>query len=273
METLAQRQRRTARILELLHQTYPHAECALTHHNPYELLVATILSAQCTDKRVNMVTPAVFKRYPDARALARAVPAELEQMIASTGFFRNKTKNLLGMAQAVVERHDGAIPDSMEQLHQLPGVGRKTANVVLGTAFGKNEGVVVDTHVHRITRLLGLTAADDPIKIELDLMKVLPQDEWSNFSHMLIHHGRNICVARKPQCEVCPLYDYCPGHRPLHDEAPRAAARKPPAVRKTAARKTAAPARKSSSASRKPAAPATKPAAPARKAGKAAKRG
>jgi endonuclease-3 len=221
MESKAARVRRVKRIIEVLHQTYPGATCELTHDNPYQLLVATILSAQCTDKRVNMVTPALFERWPTAADLAEAGPEELEKAIQSTGFFRNKAKSLLGMSRAVVERHGGCIPDSMDELRDLPGVGRKTANVVLGTAFHKEEGVVVDTHVGRISRLLALTDQSDPEKIERDLMTVVPRKEWTNFSHLLIHHGRNICVARKPRCEVCPLYDLCPGHRPLHDEPAR----------------------------------------------------
>lgn len=215
MESEVTRRRRVRKLLELLHETYPGATCALIHENPYQLLVATILSAQCTDKRVNVVTPALFARFPRASALARAETGELERLIQSTGFFRNKTRSLLGMSQAVVERFEGEIPDTLDELTQLPGVGRKTANVVLGTSFGKQEGVVVDRHVTRVSRLLALTDCTDPEKIEQDLMHIVPREEWTNFSHMLIHHGRQICIARRPRCEICPLYDYCPGHRPL----------------------------------------------------------
>lgn len=208
-------------ILARLHQTYPGATCELDYVSPYQLLVATILAAQCTDKRVNMVTPALFARYPDAAALARADADELERMVQSTGFFRNKTRSLLGMSQTVVREFGGRIPDTMEALTGLPGVGRKTANVILGTAFHKEEGVVVDTHVTRLAALLGLTSHTDAEKIERDLMEVVPRAEWTNFSHLLIHHGRNICIARRPRCEVCPLYDVCPGHRSLEGGRPR----------------------------------------------------
>jgi endonuclease-3 len=193
-----------------LHQTYPDAHCALNHANAYQLLVATILSAQCTDARVNMVTPALFARYPSATALADADPAELEEMIRSTGFFRSKTKSLIGMARGVVERHGGEIPDEMDALTKLPGVGRKTANVILGNAFGKDVGVVVDTHVTRLSNRLGLTTEQDPVKIEQDLMKSFPREQWTLLSHLLIDHGRAICIARAPKCPICPLADICP---------------------------------------------------------------
>jgi endonuclease III len=199
-----------AETFRRLHETYPDAHCALHHANAYQLLVATILSAQCTDARVNMVTPALFARFPDAHALAGADPAELEEMIRSTGFFRSKTKSLLGMARAVVERHGGEIPDEMDALTRLPGVGRKTANVILGNAFGKNEGVVVDTHVTRLSNRLGLTTQQDPVKIEQDLLGQFPRDQWTLLSHLLIDHGRAICIARAPKCPQCPLADLCP---------------------------------------------------------------
>jgi endonuclease-3 len=202
--------RRIGPIIAKLKETYPDATCALTHENPLQLLVATILSAQCTDARVNMVTPGLFRKYHTAADFARAVPAELEEEIKPTGFFRNKTKSILGMAQAVVERHGGTVPNTMEELVKLPGVGRKTANVVLGTAFGLNEGVVVDTHVARLTNRLDLTRQSDPVKIEQDMMKLVPRAEWTNFSHLLIHHGRQICEARRPKCEICPINDLCP---------------------------------------------------------------
>jgi endonuclease-3 len=201
---------RVARLLEVLQNHWGHATCELDHDNPYQLLVATILSAQSTDKRVNMVTPALFERYPDARALAAADPAELEEMIRSTGFYRNKAKHLLGMARRVVERHDGEIPANMDDLVALPGVARKTANVVLGTAFGIDAGVVVDTHVKRVAGRLGLTGETDPVKIERDLMDQVPRDRWTDVAHQLIWHGRRICHARSPDCDHCPLAPLCP---------------------------------------------------------------
>jgi endonuclease III len=172
--------------------------------------VATILSAQCTDARVNVVTKDLFRKYRSAGDYAAANPAVFEGEIRSTGFFRNKTKSVIGMAQALVERFDGRVPDSMAALTTLPGVGRKTANVVLGNAFGKDEGIVVDTHVARIAKLLALTRQSDPVKIEQDLMRVVPRRRWTLFAHLLIHHGRQICIARRPRCEVCPLADLCP---------------------------------------------------------------
>ena len=204
---------RIGAIIRRLYARYPDARCALDHENPLQLLVATILSAQCTDARVNMVTKNLFRRYRTAAEYADADPAAFEQEIRSTGFFRNKTKSVLGMARALVERHGGRVPDTMEELVPLPGVGRKTANVILGTAFGKNEGVVVDTHVGRISRRLGLTKHDDPVKVEQDLMRLLPRAEWTRFSHTVILHGRNICDARKPKCEECPIAALCPSSR------------------------------------------------------------
>jgi endonuclease-3 len=202
-----------APALEVLHRLkleYPGAHCALNHESPYQLIVATILSAQCTDVRVNLVTPALFKRYPTVHELARADQGELEEMIKSTGFFRNKAKSLIGMARAVVADHGGKLPRTMAELRALPGVGRKTANVVLGNAFGLNEGITVDTHVTRLSRLLGLTKHTDAEKIELDLMKVIPRDDWTLVSHLLIEHGRKVCIARRPQHEKCVLRDICP---------------------------------------------------------------
>ncbi|MGH7646258.1 MAG: endonuclease III [Gemmatimonadales bacterium] len=212
-ETQAQRAARTRRIIARLGRAYPGATCALDHGNPLELLVATILSAQCTDARVNMVTPALFAKYRTAGDYAVANPSVLEREIQSTGFFRNKTKSILGMAQALVERHDGRVPDTMEDLVKLPGVGRKTANVVLGTAFGKNEGVVVDTHVQRLSTLLKLTGQKTPEKIERDLMALVPRDRWTWFSHTLILHGRGVCIARRPKCEACVVNRLCPSSR------------------------------------------------------------
>jgi len=210
-ETVSARKRRMLRIIEVLRKLFPDAHTALNHQDPYELLVATILSAQCTDVRVNMVTPAVFRKYPDPSSLARARQATLERIIQSTGFFRNKTRNLIGCARGIVSEHGGQVPDSMEALTSLDGVGRKTANVVLGNAFGKNEGIVVDTHVNRISNLLGLTSHKDPIKVEQDLMEVVPHKDWTDFSHLFIWHGRATCIARRPRCAECALYDYCPG--------------------------------------------------------------
>ena len=204
---------RAPEIFRRLSAEYPDARCALDHRNPYELLVATILSAQCTDKRVNMVTPALFERYPDAEALSRAKPEELEDMIRSTGFFRNKTKSLLGMSSAVAERHAGQVPAAMEQLVKLPGVGRKTANVVLGNAFDLNEGVVVDTHVSRLSNRLAFSRETDPVKIEADLMTLFPREQWTMLAHLLISHGREICAARRPACERCVVNDLCPSSR------------------------------------------------------------
>ena len=201
---------RAREIYDRLIAHYPEAHCALDFKSPFQLLIATILSAQCTDKRVNMVTPALFKRYRTAAALAAAKPEELEELIKSTGFFRNKTKSLLGMSDAIAERHGGKVPDTMDELVKLPGVGRKTANVVLGNAYDKNEGVVVDTHVGRVSKRLGLTRQTDPVKVEQDLMKLFPNDRWTMLSHLLIEHGRRICEARRPKCESCFLSDICP---------------------------------------------------------------
>ncbi len=199
-----------AEILRRLEEAYPDAHCALDHRNAFELLVATILSAQCTDKRVNMVTPALFARFPDATALAEASQDEVEELVRTTGFFRSKAKNLIAMATALVERHGGQVPQRMEELVVLPGVGRKTANVILGNAFGINEGVVVDTHVGRLSQRLGLTAQSDPVKIESDLMQQFPRERWTMLAHYLIDHGRAICDARRPRCGECPLADLCP---------------------------------------------------------------
>jgi endonuclease-3 len=204
---------RAREIYRRLAAEYPDAKCALDHRNPYELLVATILSAQCTDKRVNMVTPALFAKYPDPKAMSDANPEELQEMIRSTGFFRNKTKSLLGMSRAVSETHAGAVPETMEHLVKLPGVGRKTANVVLGNAFGRNEGVVVDTHVARLSQRLALSRESDPVKIEQDLMTLFPREQWTMLAHLLISHGREICDARKPLCEKCVVSDLCPSSR------------------------------------------------------------
>ncbi|HVZ77805.1 MAG TPA: endonuclease III [Gemmatimonadaceae bacterium] len=201
---------RARTILARLLRAYPDAHCALDFRDAYELLVATILSAQCTDVRVNMVTPSVFARYPDAPALAGARQADVEALIKSTGFFRNKAKSLIGMARAVTERHGGQVPATMDELTHLPGVGRKTANVILGNAFDRNDGVVVDTHVSRLSQRLGLTKQKDPVKIEQALMPLFPRPRWTILSHLLIEHGRKVCVARKPKCTECVLSDICP---------------------------------------------------------------
>jgi endonuclease-3 len=198
------------KVLRLLRRAYPEVACALEHRNPFELLAATILSAQCTDKMVNRVTPGLFARYPDAAALAAAEPAELEGLIHRTGFFRAKARSLRGMAAALVERHGGEVPRDLDALTVLPGVGRKTANVVLGVAFGLATGVVVDTHVKRLSRRLGLSRAADPVRIERDLMAAVPRREWIDFSHRLIAHGRAVCLARAPKCGSCPLLAACP---------------------------------------------------------------
>lgn len=203
-------ERRIGELLKRLDSEYPDVECALHHVNPYQLLVATILSAQCTDKRVNIVTPALFKKYPNPRKLATADELHLQEIIHSTGFFRNKAKNLIGAARRMVQDFSGCVPRTMEDLLKLDGVARKTANVVLGTAFAISCGVVVDTHVKRLSHRLGLSSQKDPNRIEKDLMSKVPQDHWIAFSHQLIHHGRRVCGARKPKCTECVLADLCP---------------------------------------------------------------
>jgi endonuclease-3 len=200
---------RVAAILKGLDEAYPEAECALSHRSPWELLVATILSAQCTDARVNMVTPELFRRFPTPAAMAKAKPAELEALIRSTGFFRNKAKSILGAAQKITHDFGGKVPETLAELITVPGAARKTANVVLGVCFGKAEGVVVDTHVLRIARRLGLAKGDTPQKVEQELMQVLPRDRWIRFSHQIIHHGRAVCDARKPKCDKCNLEPLC----------------------------------------------------------------
>jgi endonuclease-3 len=200
---------RIAAILKGLDEAYPNAECALTHRSPWELLVATILSAQCTDVRVNLVTPALFRRFPTPAAMAKATLPELEELIRSTGFFRNKAKSILGAARKIVEEFGGKVPQTLAELITIPGAARKTASVVLGVCFGKAEGVVVDTHVLRISRRLGLAKSDTPQKVEEELMHILPQDRWISFSHQIIHHGRQVCDARKPKCDQCNLEQIC----------------------------------------------------------------
>ena len=200
---------RAPEIYSLLAREYPDARCALDHRNPFELLVATILSAQCTDKQVNLVTPALFAKYPDAKSMSIANPDDLEDLIRSTGFYRNKRKSLLGMSAAVAEKHGGVVPRTMEELVKLPGVGRKTANVVLGNAYNI-EGVVVDTHVTRLSLRLRFTRETDPVKIEQDLVRLFPRHQWTMLSHLLISHGREVCIARRPLCEKCVVNDLCP---------------------------------------------------------------
>jgi endonuclease-3 len=201
---------RVAQLLKAWPKIYPDAHTELNFKNPLELLIATILSAQCTDKRVNMVTPLLFKKYRSAKDYAAAPQAELEKVIKSTGFFRSKTKSIRGATSTIVNEFGGKVPDSMEKLRELPGVGRKTANVVLGNAFGINEGIVVDTHVIRLSQRLGLTKQKDPEKIERDLMKLVPQKYWAIWSHWLIWHGRRRCFARKPDCADCEVFRLCP---------------------------------------------------------------
>jgi endonuclease-3 len=200
---------RIGKILAHLDQRYPEVKCALTHKSAWELLVATILSAQCTDARVNIVTPVIFAKYPSPEHFARLEPEDLESDVKSTGFFRNKAKSIVGAARKVVSDFGGEVPNEMEKLLTIPGAARKTANVVLGSWFGIADGVVVDTHVHRISRRLELTTENDPPKIEQDLMKIIPRDRWIAFSHQVIHHGRQLCDARKPKCEQCPLEHLC----------------------------------------------------------------
>ncbi len=202
--------RRAQKIESLLHKQYPSASVALRHANPLQLLISVILSAQCTDARVNMVTPSLFTKYQTAAALAHANPSELEHEIHSTGFFRNKAKNIINCCKALIERHDGEVPSSMDELIQLPGVGRKTANCVLSGAFNITSGIVVDTHVARLSKRLGLTRNSDPGKIESDLCEVIEHKDWIHFGNALIQHGRKICSARKPQCSICPLKAVCP---------------------------------------------------------------
>jgi endonuclease-3 len=200
---------RIAAILSALDEAYPRAECALTHRSPWELLVATILSAQCTDVRVNLVTPELFRRFPTAQRMAKASLPELEALIRTTGFFRNKAKSIQGAARKIFAEFNGQVPQTLAELITIPGAARKTANVVLGVCFNRAEGVVVDTHVLRIARRLGLAKGDTPQKVEQELMRILPQDRWIGFSHQIIHHGRQVCAARKPKCDRCNLEQLC----------------------------------------------------------------
>jgi len=212
-ESEEERRERANRIYERLARAYPDATVALRHHNPYELTVATILSAQTTDERVNEVTPELFRRYPTVEDLAEADEEEVQEIIRSTGFFRNKARNIVGMARGVVEEHGGEIPRTMRALTALPGIGRKTANVILGNAFGIDEGVVVDTHVKRLSRRLGFTEEKTPVKIERDLIELFPRERWTMLAHYLIWHGRAVCDARKPLCHECVVSHLCPSTR------------------------------------------------------------
>lgn len=207
---MTKKQERALEITVRLKRMYPKAKCSLDFTNPFELLIATILSAQSTDARVNIVTKSLFRKYPDAATMARATQPEMERDVRQTGFFRNKAKAVIAASKAIVELHGGEVPDTMEALTALPGVGRKTANVVLSNAFKKPVGIVVDTHVTRLSARLGLTSNSDAVKIEEDLMKLIPQKEWTLFSHRLIAHGRALCIARKPKCKECALNDVCP---------------------------------------------------------------
>jgi endonuclease III len=217
-------QKRVAQLVKTWPKVYPGAHCELDFRNPLELLVATILSAQCTDKRVNMVTPDLFKKYRTAKDYANAPQAEFENAIRSTGFYRNKAKSIRAAMRAIADEHGGKVPSTMEELRKLPGVGRKTANVVLGNAFDKNEGIVVDTHVARLSQRLGLTKQKDAEKIERDLMKLVPREHWTDWSHWLIWHGRRRCYARKPDCGQCEVFRLCPSGKILLQ---RGLARKP----------------------------------------------
>ena len=256
---------RVPELIALLESRYGGVTTALAHENAFQLLVATILSAQTTDKLVNLVTPALFARFPDARSLAAADLGEVEKLVGRVNFYRNKSKNLVAMAKALVEKHGGEVPRTMEELVALPGVARKTGNVVLGSAFGIPSGVVVDTHVARVSQLLGLTTQSDPVKIEQDLMKVVPKDKWVLFAHMLIHHGREVCIARRPQCDVCVVNTVCvsafkaPGYvgERAAARAERGTAKKEKAIRspRFGAKKPAKPAARAAKPSRrKPAA-------------------
>jgi len=209
-ESLTKKKARALQIIARLKREYPEARCSLDFETPHQLMVATILSAQCTDERVNMVTPALFTKYRNVKAFAEADQKELEKDIYATGFYSNKAKSIRSSAKKLMEEYGGEIPRALDELVKLPGVGRKTASVILGVGFGLAEGVVVDTHVGRISRLLGLTAASEPLKIERDLMKIIPKEAWIDFSHLLIFHGRAVCIARRPRCAECCLAEWCP---------------------------------------------------------------
>lgn len=213
---------RALEVYDRLKKLYPDAHCELNHSNPFELLIATILSAQCTDVRVNIVTPDLFKKFPTPKKLAAAKLDDVEEAIKSINFYKNKSKSLIGCAQLLMEKHAGVVPQTVEDLSELPGVGRKTANVVLGNAFNINTGIVVDTHVKRTTHLLGLTKETDPAKVEIDLMKIFPNESWTMLSHLLIFLGRRTCIARRPQCDLCVLNTICPSSGKIGKEAKKA---------------------------------------------------
>jgi len=243
------------RVLDALELAHPEASCALDYRSAFELAVATILSAQCTDERVNKVTPQLFARYPDAAALAAAAPADVEEIIRSTGFFRAKTRSLIGFAKGLVERHGGVVPRTIAELVPLPGIGRKTANVVIGHAFGVNEGIAVDTHVLRVTNRLGLAEGDDPLKIEAQLMALVPRERFTRTTDLLIFHGRKVCDARRPACGVCPLFADCRwqsrqawasggGPTARRSPGPRARVRRPSGARRPGRARAKPPARR-----------------------------
>jgi endonuclease-3 len=231
---------RAGRILDLLERAHPEARCALDYRNPFELAVATILSAQCTDERVNRVTPLLFARFPTASALAEASPSEVEDIIRSTGFFRAKTRSIVGFARGLVLEHAGELPRDMATMTRLPGIGRKTANVVLGHAYGINEGIAVDTHVLRVTNRLGLAHGDDPLRVEAELMALVPRERWTRTTDLIIFHGRKVCDARRPACGQCPLFRLCRWNGRLAHAAPPGSGKAP---RPRPAPKTARPAR------------------------------
>ncbi len=235
---------RASRILDTLEKTHPEARCALGHRSAFELAVATILSAQCTDERVNMVTPLLFARFPDAQSLAAAQAPEVEEIIRSTGFFRAKTRSIVGLARGLVERHEGEVPRSMAELVKLPGIGRKTANVVLGHAFDISEGIAVDTHVLRVGNRLGIVSGDDPLKVEAQLMELIPRERWTRTTDLIIFHGRKICDARRPACGTCSVFSLCAWESReawASTEPPGdARRRRSPAARSTASRRVAA---------------------------------
>lgn len=229
-------------VLERLKKVHPDAHCELNHSNAFELLLATILSAQCTDARVNMVTPALFRKYPTPQKLAKAPLGEVQELIKSINFFNNKAKSLIGCAQMLVEKHKGEIPRTVEELEELPGVGRKTANVVLGNAFNINTGIVVDTHVKRTAALLGLTKQTDPAKVEIDLMKLFPNETWCELSHLLIFLGRRTCIANRPQCDLCSLKDVCPSSgKSTKKKVSKAPGKAPAGTKGAVARKSSRP--------------------------------
>jgi endonuclease-3 len=213
-ESLKSKTERTETILGILKEEFPEAGCSLNFETPLQLMLATILSAQCTDERVNIVTKELFKKYRSAADFAEAPLVDIEETVRSTGFYRNKARSIKSCCETLIAEHDGEVPDTMEELTPLAGVGRKTANVVLGNAFGKEEGVVVDTHVRRICNLLRLTRQDDPVKIEKDLVNIVPRQDWTLFSHLMICHGRRTCVARRPDCQTCSIADFCPSEKP-----------------------------------------------------------